>query len=182
MTLNDVMNAGYTVSRSGIVVGPRGRPLRPVDNGNGYLAVNVHAEGKQAKVYIHRFVAFCYVPNPENKPEVDHINGERSDNRAENLRWVTHKENHNTGYTHQRRVLRAGEAEFRKSMSRWSRLRWEERREEMVATLRRKYPEELRQTVLRLRDQEGLMFSDIADRLNLSKKLVSNLYYREKRR
>ena len=42
---------------------------------------------------IHRLVAQHYIPNPENKKEVDHINNIRNDNRVENLRWVCHQEN-----------------------------------------------------------------------------------------
>ena len=45
--------------------------------------------------HVHRAVAELFIPNPENKPEVDHINTDRHDNRAENLRWVTKKENAN---------------------------------------------------------------------------------------
>lgn len=45
--------------------------------------------------YVHRIIAKYFVPNPENKPFVDHINRNTHDNRAENLRWVTHKENMN---------------------------------------------------------------------------------------
>ena len=48
---------------------------------------------------IHRAVAELFVPNPENKPFVDHINTDRFDNRAENLRWVTTKENCNNPLT-----------------------------------------------------------------------------------
>ena len=44
-------------------------------------------------MYIHRLVAEHYIPNPENKPQVDHINRIRNDNRAENLRWVNQAEN-----------------------------------------------------------------------------------------
>ena len=51
--------------------------------------------------YIHRAVAELFVPNPENKPCVDHINTDRLDNRAENLRWVTYKENCNNPLTKQ---------------------------------------------------------------------------------
>lgn len=48
---------------------------------------------------IHRLIAEAFIPNPENKPCIDHINTIRHDNRIENLRWATYKENGNNEIT-----------------------------------------------------------------------------------
>lgn len=67
----------------------------------GYPCVSLYKDGKARTAYIHRLVATTFIPNPYNKPEVDHINTNTKDYRIENLRWVTHKENANNILTRQ---------------------------------------------------------------------------------
>ena len=55
----------------------------------------LHKNGRNKNYLLHRLIAENFIPNIENKPCVDHINGKRDDNRIENLRWCTHKENNN---------------------------------------------------------------------------------------
>ena len=61
----------------------------------GYCRIMLSKEGKSRRFLIHRLLAEHFIPNINNKPCIDHINGDRSDNRLENLRWCTHKENNN---------------------------------------------------------------------------------------
>ena len=60
---------------------------------NGYLQTSLYDLGKCKKVYQHRVLAIYFINNPKNKPEVNHINGIKNDNRLDNLEWVTNSEN-----------------------------------------------------------------------------------------
>ena len=77
-----VSNLG-NIKRNGVL-------LKPKDDGQGYLRVTV--ENKIRK-RIHSFVAEAFVPNPEKKSHIHHINNNKKDSRASNLEWVTPKEN-----------------------------------------------------------------------------------------
>lgn len=60
---------------------------------SGYLSCIFSVDGKAVYPLVHRLVASAFIPNPDNKPEVDHIDGDTTNNCVENLRWVTSKEN-----------------------------------------------------------------------------------------
>lgn len=60
---------------------------------NGYAYVSLTYSRKAKRLLVHRLVAQAFIPNPENKKEVNHINGIKTDNRVENLEWVSREEN-----------------------------------------------------------------------------------------
>ena len=66
--------------------------LKPVIS-RGYGTIDLTRKPKRVQGLIHRMVAECFIPNPDNKPFVDHINETKTDNRVENLRWATNSEN-----------------------------------------------------------------------------------------
>lgn len=68
--------------------------LKPSYNGdNGYLFVVLCKNGKNTPTFIHRIVALSFKENTEHKPQVNHKNGKKDDNRLENLEWATPQEN-----------------------------------------------------------------------------------------
>lgn len=67
--------------------------IKPTMTSTGYPAIPLRKNGKMKIVRIHRILATLFVPNPSNKQDVNHINGIKTDNRIENLEWVTRSEN-----------------------------------------------------------------------------------------
>ena len=85
----------YLIYPDGLVYSKKGkgRFMKPRKHSAGYDRVQLRNGKVKQEYYIHRLVAEHYIPNPENKKEVDHINYIRNDNRVENLQWVTSTEN-----------------------------------------------------------------------------------------
>lgn len=81
----------------------QGKILHPTPYKNGYLSVCISKDGRIKRTSVHRLVAKAFIPNPLNKPCIDHINANITDNNVNNLRWVTHSEN-NMNPIHRKRT------------------------------------------------------------------------------
>jgi hypothetical protein len=89
----------YLINKNGEIKSLyKNKILKPSDNGNGYKQAHIRYKGKRKTVYYHTAVAMTFIPNPENKSMVNHKNFNKEDNRAENLEWVTAKENTNHAF------------------------------------------------------------------------------------
>ena len=98
----------------------KGVILKPYISNSGYLLVGLYKQQKRDRKLLHRLVAEAFIPNPDNKPEIDHINTIKIDNTVflnedgsvnydkTNLRWVTKKENMNNPLTKTKMQINAG--------------------------------------------------------------------------
>ncbi len=85
---------GYLATWAGEIWSMKlGRFLPQHFNKAGYRQTHVLINGKYKTVRVHRLIALAFIPNPLNLPCVNHLNGEKDDNRPENLEWATHEQN-----------------------------------------------------------------------------------------
>lgn len=100
-----VSTLGRIVSKGRLVTSCYGtsrwtRPIlkKPYINHSGYCTASLCRRGKQTVALMHRLVASAFIPNPGDKPQIDHIDGNRSNNVVSNLRWCTGSENMHNPY------------------------------------------------------------------------------------
>lgn len=89
----NVMSVPRTVHGDRLVKNVAGVKLSKCKHSSGYQQVVLYRNAHSDLALVHRIVAEAFIPNPDGKPCVNHINGDKTDNRVENLEWVTHKEN-----------------------------------------------------------------------------------------
>ena len=84
----------YSINECGLVRNDTtGKVKSPFENKkNGYLTIDLWSNNESHKFTIHRLLAEAFIPNPENKPTVDHKDGNRQNNSLDNLRWATYSE------------------------------------------------------------------------------------------
>jgi len=85
---------GYKIYENGVILSKKtGKPLKYRLNDKGYPCVSLSIDGKNKFCKVHRIIALAFIPNPEDKPCVNHIDRDRENYDVSNLEWCTHSEN-----------------------------------------------------------------------------------------
>ena len=93
----------YYVLANGKIISHKHNEQKELKQANhkGYKRVNLSKNNKRKQFFVHRLVAEAFIPNPENKPQVNHIDGNKENNNFSNLEWVTREEQEK----HKREIL-----------------------------------------------------------------------------
>lgn len=95
-----MLESRYSITKFGDVINKRfKKPLKKSLNRDGYEIVSLWDGNKKHTKSVHRLVADVYVDNPYNKPCVNHIDGNKTNNNADNLEWCTYSENEKHSYS-----------------------------------------------------------------------------------
>lgn len=87
-----VGNDNYSISNNGRLLNKKGKE-KTFQKKDGYLKVDLYMNGIKSSKRVHRLVAEAFIPNPKNKPDVNHKDGNKCNNSVDNLEWVDKKEN-----------------------------------------------------------------------------------------
>lgn len=104
--INNENCKGYKITKDGRIWSDKTNIFLSTKLTNGYLLIQLN----KVNLTVHRLVAETFIPNPDDKPYVNHINSNKIDNRVENLEWVTQKENcnaHGKSISHPKRVIQS---------------------------------------------------------------------------
>ena len=101
--MNQYKNTRYFVTENGEVFHNE-KKLKPYKQSKGYLKVDIWDNNKKIPTYVHRMVAETFIPNPENHTQVNHIDGDKTNNRVENLEWCSQSQN----IQHRIKILKVG--------------------------------------------------------------------------
>lgn len=97
--MKKIKDGNYKIDKDGNLLSLyRNKYKKPIRRDDGYVVFNISVNGRQKTAYLHRLLAEAFIPNPENKPQVNHKNGIKYDNRLSNLEWVTESENSKHAY------------------------------------------------------------------------------------
>lgn len=86
-------NSNYLISNTGKIRRNGSDTLHSMRDKKGYMVTDLYKNGLRSTKRVHRLVAEEFLPNPDNKPEINHIDGDKHNNYVSNLEWVTKKEN-----------------------------------------------------------------------------------------
>lgn len=96
----EIRSVDHLISNNGHPVITKGVMKRARKKGNGYWVVDLWKDGVKKTRHVHRLVAEAFIDNPENKETVNHIDGNPSNNKSDNLEWATYREQNIHFYQH----------------------------------------------------------------------------------